>query len=60
MDNQDREDVKKLRQLSWMKFRPGYLLNLFPTEERISEFKKCIALCANCHREGHNGFINIR
>lgn len=42
------------------RYEPGYLLNLFPTEERISEFKKCIALCANCHREGHNGFINIR
>lgn len=31
----------------------GYILTLIPTPERIEKIKKCVPLCANCHRELH-------
>ena len=32
----------------------------FRLEEAIEESKKCILLCANCHRELHNGLWNLK
>jgi predicted HNH restriction endonuclease len=32
---------------------------LSPTSERIREVKKCVALCANCHRLLHNNVFTI-
>lgn len=31
----------------------------YPTDAVIEELKKCIPLCANCHREVHNGHLNV-
>jgi hypothetical protein len=36
------------------KFGISTRLHCMPTKEAIDELNKCIAVCANCHREIHN------